>query len=98
VRVASLPVRMFTGSVANRMDWTCGWFAGLDAYRKKSGCFRTIECADNFYVIRSCLDTLHKQDHDMLEVLQRALAGNPIQPLCIDAEQSLNSYDIFDVD
>lgn len=48
--------------------------------QKISGCFRTVEGADNFCVIRSCLDTLRKQGHAMLEVLQRAFAGNPIQP------------------
>jgi transposase len=48
--------------------------------QKISGCFRTVEGADNFCVIRSCLDTLRKQGHGMLEVLQRAFAGNPIRP------------------
>lgn len=48
--------------------------------QKISGCFRTIEGAENFCVIRSCLDTLHKQGHGMLDVLQRAFSGNPIQP------------------
>ncbi len=48
--------------------------------QKISGCFRTVEGADNFCVIRSCLDTLRKQGHGMLEVLQRAFHGNPIQP------------------
>jgi transposase len=48
--------------------------------QKISGCFRTVEGADNFCVIRSCLDTLRKQGHGMLEVLQHAFAGNPIQP------------------
>jgi transposase len=45
-----------------------------------SGCFRTLEGAENFCVIRSCLDTLRKQGHGMLDVLQRTFAGNPIQP------------------
>lgn len=48
--------------------------------QKISGCFRTVVGAENFCVIRSCLDTLRKQGHGMLEVLQRAFAGNPIQP------------------
>lgn len=48
--------------------------------QKISGCFRTLEGADNFCVIRSCLDTLRKQGYGMLEVLQRAFAGNPIKP------------------
>lgn len=48
--------------------------------QKISGCFRTVAGAENFCVIRSCLDTLRKQGHGMLEVLQRAFAGDPIQP------------------
>ena len=48
--------------------------------QKISGCFRTVAGAENFCVIRSCLDTLRKQGHGMLDVLQRAFAGNPIQP------------------
>jgi transposase len=48
--------------------------------QKISGCFRTVAGAENFCVIRSCLDTLRKQGHGMLEVLQRAFDGNPIQP------------------
>lgn len=46
--------------------------------QKISGCFRTFIGAENFCVIRSCLDTLRKQGHGMLEVLRRAFAGNPI--------------------
>jgi len=48
--------------------------------QKISGCFRTLDGAENFCVIRSCLDTLRKQGHGMLDVLQRAFAGNPVQP------------------
>ena len=48
--------------------------------QKISGCFRSLEGADNFSVIRSCLDTLRKQGHGMLDVLRHAFAGNPIQP------------------
>jgi transposase len=50
--------------------------------QKISGCFRTLDGAENFAVIRSCLDTLRKQGHGMLEVLRRAFTGNPIQPAC----------------
>lgn len=46
--------------------------------QKISGCFRTVAGADNFCTIRSCLDTLRKQGHGMLEVLRRAFAGDPI--------------------
>ena len=42
--------------------------------------FRTLLGAQNFNVIRSCLDTLRKKGHGMLAVLQRAFAGNAIQP------------------
>lgn len=48
--------------------------------QKISGCFRTVAGAQNFCVIRSCLDTLAKQGHGMLHVLRCAFAGNPIQP------------------
>jgi len=48
--------------------------------QKISGCFRTIAGADNFCTIRSCLDTLRKQGHSMLEVLRRAFSGDPIRP------------------
>jgi len=47
--------------------------------QKISGCFRTVMGANNFCVIRSCLDTLRKQGHGMLEVLLQAFKGNPIQ-------------------
>lgn len=48
--------------------------------QKISGCFRTLDGAENFCVIRSCLDTLRKQGYGMLKVLQRAFTGDPIQP------------------
>lgn len=47
--------------------------------QKISGCFRTVLGAENFCVIRSCLDTLRKQGHGMLDVLRRAFHGDPIQ-------------------
>jgi len=48
--------------------------------RKISGCFRTVLGADNFCVIRSCLDSLKKQGHSMLNVLRQAFLGTPIMP------------------
>lgn len=48
--------------------------------QKISGCFRTLDGAEHFCVIRSCLDTLRKQGHNMLAVLQQAFTGAPIQP------------------
>jgi transposase len=46
--------------------------------QKISGCFRTLDGAEHFCVIRSSLDTLRKQGHNMLAVLQHAFAGTPI--------------------
>lgn len=45
-----------------------------------SGCFRTFEGAQHFCIIRSCLATLHKQGHKMIDVLRQAFAGTPIVP------------------
>lgn len=56
--------------------------------QKISGFFRTTVSADNFCVIRTCLDTLRKQGPNMLEVLRRAFLGNPIAP----TSEQLNSY------
>ena len=50
----------------------------LKVKQKISGCYRSLEGAENFCVIRSCLDTLRKQGHSMFEVLRRAFAGHPI--------------------
>ena len=47
--------------------------------QKVSGCFRSIEGAQHFCTIRSVLDSMRKQGHSMLDVLQRAFAGQPIQ-------------------
>lgn len=48
--------------------------------QKISGCFRTLEGAQHFCVIRTCLATLHKQGHGMLDAIRCAFAGNPIVP------------------
>jgi transposase len=48
--------------------------------QKIAGCFRTRDGAENFCIIRSCLDTLRKQGHAMFDVLRHAFTGNPIQP------------------
>lgn len=48
--------------------------------QKISGCFRTVDGANNFCVIRSCLDSLRKQGHSMLDVLRQAFIGAPIMP------------------
>ena len=48
--------------------------------QKISGSFHARDGAEHFCIIRSCLDTLRKQGHSMLAVLQHAFAGTPIQP------------------
>jgi len=48
--------------------------------QKISSCFRSLDGAQHFCVIRSVLDSMRKQGHSMLTVLQRAFVGNPIQP------------------
>ena len=48
--------------------------------QKISGCFRTVEGAKNFAIIRSYLDTLHKQGHNLLDALRLAFQGQPPQP------------------
>lgn len=48
--------------------------------QKISGCFRTLDGAENFAVIRSYLDTLHKQGHNLLDALRATFRGQPPQP------------------
>jgi transposase len=48
--------------------------------QKISGCFRTIDGANNFAIIRSYLDTLHKQGYNLLDALRQTFQGNPPQP------------------
>ena len=48
--------------------------------QKISGCFRTIEGADTFCVIRSYLATLHKQGADLFDALLNTFAGSAPQP------------------
>ena len=48
--------------------------------QKISGCFRTFEGAQNFCTIRSYLDTMHKQGHNMFEVLRQTFMGRPPSP------------------
>ena len=48
--------------------------------QKISGCFRTLKGAENFAIIRSYLDTLYKQGHNLIEVLRLAFQGNPPKP------------------
>jgi transposase len=48
--------------------------------QKISGCFRTLKGAQDFCTIRSYLDTLHKQGHNLFEALRQTFMGNPPSP------------------
>ena len=48
--------------------------------QKISGCFRTMQGAQTFCIIRSYLDTMHKQGHNMFEVLRQTFIGRPPSP------------------
>jgi transposase len=48
--------------------------------QKVSGCFRTFEGAQTFCIIRSYLDTMRKQGHNMFEVLRQTFIGRPPAP------------------
>jgi len=43
--------------------------------QKISGCFRTLKGAQDFCTIRSYLDTMHKQGHNLFEILRSAFMG-----------------------
>ena len=74
LRFISDPAVPFTNNVAERA-------VRMPKVKQKiSGCFRTLVGAENFCVIRSCLDTLRKQGHGMLKVLRRAFNADPIMP------------------
>lgn len=49
--------------------------------QKISGCFRTLKGAENFAIIRSYLDTLHKQGHNLLDALRLTFKGLPPLPV-----------------
>jgi transposase len=48
--------------------------------QKISGCFRTLKGAQDFCIIRSYLDTMHKQGHNLFEVLRATFMGCPPAP------------------
>jgi transposase len=48
--------------------------------QKISGCFRTFNGAQNFCTIRSYLDTMHKQGHNLFEVLRQTFMGHSPAP------------------
>ena len=50
------------------------------AKQKISGCFRTLKGAENFAIIRSYLDTLHKHGHNLIDALRLTFQGQPPQP------------------
>ena len=51
--------------------------------QKVSGCFRTLKGAQNFCTIRSYLDTMHKQGHNLFEVLRHTFIGCPPSPASV---------------
>jgi transposase len=48
--------------------------------QKVSGCFRTLEGAMNFGIIRGYISTMRKQGHNALEALQTVFQGKPRAP------------------
>ena len=48
--------------------------------QKISGCFRTLKGAEDFCTIRSYLDTMHKQGHNLFEMLRSTFMG--CVPMC----------------
>lgn len=48
--------------------------------QKISGCFRTLKGAQDFCTIRSYLDTMHKQGHNLFEALRSAFMGCTLMP------------------
>ena len=48
--------------------------------QKISGCFRTLKGAQDFCTIRSYLDTMHKQGHNLFEALRSTFMGRPPLP------------------
>ena len=48
--------------------------------QKISGCFRTLKGAQDFCIIRSYLDTMHKQGQNMFEVLRLTFIDRPLTP------------------
>jgi transposase len=48
--------------------------------QKISGCFRTLKGAQDFCIIRSYLDTMHKQGQNMFDILRATFMGRPPSP------------------
>ena len=51
--------------------------------QKISGCFCTLKGAQNFCIIRSYLDTMHKQGHNLFEVLRLTFMGQSPIPASV---------------
>jgi transposase len=49
--------------------------------QKISGCFRSEEGAASFAIARSYIDTMRKQNFDIMDAIGKAMEGNPIFPL-----------------
>jgi len=55
----------------------------LKVKQKISGCFRTLKGAQNFSTLRSYLDTMHKQGHNLFEVLRLTFMGQSPIPTSV---------------
>ncbi|MCK9400535.1 MAG: transposase, partial [Bacteroidales bacterium] len=55
--------------------------------QKISGCFRTRKGAEVFCRIRSYISTIRKQGYNILDSIQLAIDGNPVDFLLATAEQ-----------
>jgi transposase len=55
----------------------------LKVKQKISGCFRTLKGAQNVCIFRSYLDTMHKQGHNLFEVLRLTFMGQSPSPASV---------------
>ncbi len=54
--------------------------------QKISGCFRSEEGAASFAIARSYIDTMRKQNFDIMDAIGKAMEGNPISPLAFSSD------------